>query len=131
MNILFRMRSALKNLLHKDRVEQQLDSELQAYVDMAADEKITEGVPASEARRSTLAEIGGMERVKTRQCAIIVRGQVGNSVGRCPLWLAAVAAQSGICGCCRCNAGTLGGSEHCNLLDCECPDAEEPALSGA
>jgi putative ABC transport system permease protein len=64
MRIWFRMRSALKNLLKKERVERQLDSELRAYVEMISDEKIAEGVSAQEARRSALAELGGMEQVK-------------------------------------------------------------------
>lgn len=58
------LRGTVKNLLHKDRVERQLDSELRAYVEMVADEKVAEGASASEARRSTLAEFGGMEQVK-------------------------------------------------------------------
>ncbi len=64
MRIWARLRGAVKNLFHKDRVERQLDSELRAYVDMVADEKVAEGASASEARRSTLAEFGGMEQVK-------------------------------------------------------------------
>jgi predicted permease len=64
MRIWSRMRFALRNLLHKEQAERQLDSELRAYVDMVTDEKIAEGVSASEARRSTLAEVGGVEQVK-------------------------------------------------------------------
>jgi len=64
MRIFSRIRSLLANLLGKERVERQLDSELQAYVEMATDEKIAAGVSASEARRTTLADFGGMEQVK-------------------------------------------------------------------
>ena len=59
-----RIHSALRNLLHKEQAERQLDSELRAYVEMVTDEKTAEGMSASEARRSTLAEFGGMEQVK-------------------------------------------------------------------
>ena len=41
-----------------------MDNELRAYVEMATDEKIAAGVSASEARRTTLAEFGGVEQVK-------------------------------------------------------------------
>ncbi|HET9370386.1 MAG TPA: ABC transporter permease [Vicinamibacterales bacterium] len=47
-----------------------LHRELDAYVELAAAEKIAGGVAASEARRQTLAELGGVESVKTA-----IRGQ--------------------------------------------------------
>jgi predicted permease len=62
--IWFWTRSALTNLLRKEQVERQLDNELRAYVEMVADEKVAAGVSAPEARRSTLAELGGIEQVK-------------------------------------------------------------------
>jgi predicted permease len=64
MRFLLRIRSLLANLLGKERIERQLDNELRAYVEMATDEKIAAGVSASEARRTTLAEFGGVEQVK-------------------------------------------------------------------
>jgi predicted permease len=64
MRFFSRIRSLLANLLGKEKVERQLDNELQAYVEMATDEKIAAGVSASEARRTTLADFGGMEQVK-------------------------------------------------------------------
>jgi predicted permease len=64
MQFLSRVRSTLKNLLRKRQVETQLDEELRAYVDMRTDEKVATGMPVSEARRSVLAEIGGVEQVK-------------------------------------------------------------------
>jgi predicted permease len=54
----------LANLLRKQKVERQLDDELQAYVEMVTDEKIAAGASASEARRTTLADFGGIEQVK-------------------------------------------------------------------
>lgn len=59
-----RIRSLLANLLRKEKIERELDDELQAYVELVADEKIAAGLSASEARRSTLADFGGMEQVK-------------------------------------------------------------------
>jgi putative ABC transport system permease protein len=58
------MKGFRANLLGKEKVEQQLDDELQAYVDMITDEKMAAGASAAEARRTTLADFGGMEQVK-------------------------------------------------------------------
>jgi hypothetical protein len=52
------------NFFGKEKVERQLDNELRAYVEIATDEKIARGVSASEARRTTMAEFGGIEQVK-------------------------------------------------------------------
>jgi predicted permease len=59
-----RVRSALRNLLHKQQIESDLDAEISSYVDAATDEKIASGLPHDEARRSALVESGGMEQVK-------------------------------------------------------------------
>ena len=59
-----RTRSALRNLLSKNRAESELETELRAYVDLVADEKIAKGTSRAEARRTALAEFGGMEQVK-------------------------------------------------------------------
>jgi putative ABC transport system permease protein len=59
-----RIKSGLRNLTKKRHTEAQLDDEVRAYVDMVTDEKIAAGVSPAEARRSTLAELGGVEQVK-------------------------------------------------------------------
>ena len=64
MKLRYQIYSALKNLFWKDKVESQLDSELRAYVDLVTDERIASGVPAAEARRTALADFGGIEQVK-------------------------------------------------------------------
>jgi predicted permease len=64
MTLWSRIRSTLRNLLRSGQVEGQLDDEVRSYVDMVTDEKIAHGMPAHEARRSALAEIGGMEQIK-------------------------------------------------------------------
>jgi len=64
MKLWSRTRSALRNLLWKNRAESELESELRAYVDLVADEKIANGTSRAEARRTALAEFGGMEQVK-------------------------------------------------------------------
>lgn len=64
MGIWLRIKTAASNLLHKDKLESELDAEVREYVDAVVDEKIRAGISPSEARRSALAEIGGMEQVK-------------------------------------------------------------------
>jgi putative ABC transport system permease protein len=64
MGIWRRIKAAASNLLHKDKLESDLGRELGAYVDTVVDEKVDAGMSRAEARRSTLAEMGGMEQVK-------------------------------------------------------------------
>ena len=64
MKLWHKIQSALKNLVRKDLVEDELDSELRAYADMAIAERIAAGMPPTEARRTVLAEFGGIEQVK-------------------------------------------------------------------
>lgn len=59
-----RMTSMLRNLFRKRQVEKQLADEVQAYVDMLADEEVAAGMSTSEARRTVRAEFGGVEQVK-------------------------------------------------------------------
>jgi macrolide transport system ATP-binding/permease protein len=62
----FRIRALWANLFRKEAVERQLDDELQAYVDMVADEKIAAGSSPAEAYRTARAEFGGIDQVKQR-----------------------------------------------------------------
>jgi predicted permease len=64
MKLWSRITSVLRNLFLKQQVENQLDDELHAYVDMLTDEKIAAGMSASEALRTAQAEFGGVEPVK-------------------------------------------------------------------
>ena len=59
-----RLKHLSRNLLRKRQVEDRLEDEVRAYADMLADEKIAAGMPAQEARRTTLADLGGIEQVK-------------------------------------------------------------------
>jgi putative ABC transport system permease protein len=63
-----RFQNTFRNLFRKHFVRDQLDDplaeELRAYVDMIADERIAAGMSLTEARRSVLAEFGGIEPVK-------------------------------------------------------------------
>jgi MacB-like periplasmic core domain len=64
MNGWSRMWAALENLAHKHRAEADLDAEVRACAEMLTDEKMESGVPAADARRRALAELGGLEQMK-------------------------------------------------------------------
>ncbi len=59
-----RLKHLSRNLLRKQQVEDRLEDEVRAYADMLADEKVAAGMPAQEARRTTFADLGGIEQVK-------------------------------------------------------------------
>jgi predicted permease len=62
--LLHRLGSIVAGLFRRDSVEAQLDDELRTFVDMAAAEKVREGLSPAEARRMALLELGGVEQVK-------------------------------------------------------------------
>ncbi|HKP36562.1 MAG TPA: ABC transporter permease [Pyrinomonadaceae bacterium] len=64
MPLLPRLSSLWRNLLHKDRVEQELSEEVSAYLEMLIEAKVREGLKSEEARRAALIELGGVEQVK-------------------------------------------------------------------
>ena len=64
MSVGSRVSRILRNLFRKPQVEKQLDEEVRAYVDMLTDERIAAGMPAAEARRTALGDLGGREQVK-------------------------------------------------------------------
>ena len=64
MRLLRRLASVLDWILHRERAEQRLDDELQAFVEIAAAEKVRDGVPPEEARRLARLELGGVEQVR-------------------------------------------------------------------
>jgi predicted permease len=59
-----RIHSLFRNLLRKNIVEQALDEELQAAVQLLTDEQMRDGLAPSAARREALIELGGVEQVK-------------------------------------------------------------------
>jgi putative ABC transport system permease protein len=69
MKLPSRLKSALRNLFHKPRAQSSfeadpLEEELRTYVEMLTDERTASGMSEAEARRSVLAEFGGVEQVK-------------------------------------------------------------------
>jgi len=61
-----RLSSLWRNLIHRGRVERDLDDEVRAYVDLVAAEKVAQGADPAEARRAALVEAGGVEQIKER-----------------------------------------------------------------
>ena len=66
MILLARFRSIIRGLLRRKQFEADLDAELRAYIDIAASEKIRNGIPEAEARRLARLELGGAEQTKER-----------------------------------------------------------------
>lgn len=54
----------MDRLLHRGEVEQDLDREVTAYVELLTEEKMGAGIPAAEARRAALLEVEGPTQVK-------------------------------------------------------------------
>jgi putative ABC transport system permease protein len=56
--------AGLRGLVQKDRVEREMDEELEEYLDAATQEKMREGMTRTEAARAARIEMGGVEVVK-------------------------------------------------------------------
>ena len=59
-----RIWAGIRNVAYKRRAESELDAEVRACEELLADEKMADGMPAPEARRSALVELGGAEQLK-------------------------------------------------------------------
>ncbi len=66
MSFYFRIRSLISNLLRRDRIDHDLDAEVNSYLEQLIDEKISEGLDPDAARRAALIEMGGVEQVRER-----------------------------------------------------------------
>ena len=64
MSLPARLSILWRNLVHRRRVERDLDDEVRVYVDLLAAEKEARGMSEAEARRAALVEAGGVEPVK-------------------------------------------------------------------
>ena len=64
MSFTKRILSAIRNWTQTQPADNEIGAELNAYVELLADEKIAAGIPPTEARRSALVETGGIEQVK-------------------------------------------------------------------
>ncbi len=59
-----RIASFFRNLLHRRRVEADLDEEIRSYVHLATDERMAAGLTEDVARRAARVELGGVDQVK-------------------------------------------------------------------
>jgi predicted permease len=64
MRLLRRLRSWSHNVVHRSRVEREMDDELRFHVEAVADELMRRGLPREEALRRARMEFGGVEGVK-------------------------------------------------------------------
>ena len=61
-----RIGAAVRQLLHRDEAEGELDDELRAYFESAVEAKVTGGMGRAVAEREARVEIGSLEAVKDR-----------------------------------------------------------------
>ena len=64
MTFLHHLKSMLRWIVRRDSAEQDLNDELQAFVEMAAADKVRAGAAPAEAHRLAVLELGGLEQVK-------------------------------------------------------------------
>jgi putative ABC transport system permease protein len=66
MTFLHRLASIVRWMVHRDRAERDLNDELEAFVDMAAADRVRDGAAPADARRSAVLHLGGVEQAKER-----------------------------------------------------------------
>src|SRR5438270_9170321 len=64
MSPLHKLASGVRALFHRQRDEQELDDEVRAYVEAAAEERMRHGASREEAYRAARAELGSAAAVK-------------------------------------------------------------------
>jgi putative ABC transport system permease protein len=65
-----RARSFWRRMVHRQEVEDDLDEEIRAQVELMADEKVRQGMAEEKARRAAKIELGGVEQVKEQVRAV-------------------------------------------------------------
>jgi hypothetical protein len=58
MSLLRSITSGLRSLFRKEQVSQELDEELRGFLEMAAEEKVKQGMSRADARRAARLERG-------------------------------------------------------------------------
>jgi predicted permease len=66
MTFVRRLASIVRWMVHRNRAERDLHDELEAFVDMAAADRVRDGAAPAEARRSAVLLLGGVEQAKER-----------------------------------------------------------------
>src|SRR5262245_43632226 len=73
MTLLHRFASIVRWIARRGRAEQELNDELQVFIDMAAADEVRDGATAAEAHRRAAVRLGGLEEAKER----FRRGRLG------------------------------------------------------
>ena len=101
---------------------------MRACAEMLADEKMAGGIPAAEARRRALAELGGAEQIKAGGARRAGRNRPGAIVAGRTVWIAATAPFAGI----RCDGAVDHhdgpGRDDSDVQHRVCGDSEASAL---
>jgi hypothetical protein len=66
MTLLHRLASIVRWMIHRNRAERDLNDELEAFVDLAAADRLRDGATPAEARRLAVLHLGGVEQAKER-----------------------------------------------------------------
>jgi predicted permease len=66
MTLMHRLASIVRWIARRERAEQDLNEELQVFIEMAADDEVRSGATAAEARRRAALQLGGLEQAKAR-----------------------------------------------------------------
>src|SRR5688572_29835290 len=66
MTFFRRVASVVRWIVGRTRAERDLHDELEAFVEMAAADRMDDGAAPAEARRSAVLHLGGVEQVKER-----------------------------------------------------------------
>jgi hypothetical protein len=66
MTLFHRLASMARWLVRRNKAERDLNDELQAFVEMAAADKMREGASPGDARRMAVLDLGGIEQTKER-----------------------------------------------------------------
>ena len=66
MSLLSRISGTFRSLFLKETLDQDLDEELNSYLDLLTEEKVRAGMPPEQARRAARLDLGGVEQVKER-----------------------------------------------------------------
>jgi len=76
MPVLSNIKSLLRNLFRKQRVEQDLDDEIRSHLELMTAQKISEGMTPQDAARAAKLELGGVEQIKEQVRAVQAGAQL-------------------------------------------------------
>jgi putative ABC transport system permease protein len=83
MPLLVKVRSLMRNLFLSRRVEEDLDQEVNAHLELLTEERIRAGMPPYEAKRAARIELGGIEQVKEQVREVRIGNWLGSAISDC------------------------------------------------